>query len=92
MSFFGDIYPPTFPIKAMATAYMLQKQAPKARNQLKRISKMEYEPELAEEFERAWLLLSDIYINVKYECALQCLKMTFQVLIFNIIFYLGWKI
>ncbi|CEG46469.1 Tetratricopeptide TPR1 [Plasmopara halstedii] len=47
----------------LATGYMLTKQQPKARNQLKRIAKMPYDQTLADEFERSYLLLADIYIN-----------------------------
>jgi len=47
----------------LATGYMLTKQQPKARNQLKRIAKMNYDQMLADEFERSYLLLADIYIN-----------------------------
>ena len=48
---------------AMATAFSLLKQTPKARNQLKRISKMNYSVDDAEAFEQAWLLLVEIYIQ-----------------------------
>ncbi|EGZ21563.1 hypothetical protein PHYSODRAFT_491661 [Phytophthora sojae] len=47
----------------LATGYMLTKQQPKARNQLKRIAKMNYDQTLADEYERSYLLLADIYIN-----------------------------
>ncbi|KAG3135146.1 Tetratricopeptide repeat protein [Phytophthora idaei] len=47
----------------LATGYMLTKQQPKARNQLKRIAKMNYDQTLVDEFERSYLLLADIYIN-----------------------------
>ena len=39
---------------AMATAFMLLRQKPKARNQLKRIAKMPYTPEYGEDFEASW--------------------------------------
>ncbi|KAM4698341.1 tetratricopeptide repeat protein 21B isoform 1-T1 [Rhinophrynus dorsalis] len=59
----------------MATAYMILKQTPRARNQLKRISKMNWNPIDAEEFEKSWLLLADIYIQSgKYEMAGELLK------------------
>uniref|UniRef100_A0A8C5R7T2 Tetratricopeptide repeat domain 21B n=1 Tax=Leptobrachium leishanense TaxID=445787 RepID=A0A8C5R7T2_9ANUR len=59
----------------MATAYMILKQTPKARNQLKRISKMNWNPIDAEEFEKSWLLLADIYIQSgKYDMAGELLK------------------
>ncbi|XP_018767037.3 tetratricopeptide repeat protein 21B isoform X2 [Serinus canaria] len=59
----------------MATAYMILKQTPRARNQLKRISKMSWNPIDAEEFEKSWLLLADIYIqSAKYDMAGELLK------------------
>ncbi|POI31442.1 hypothetical protein CIB84_004807, partial [Bambusicola thoracicus] len=59
----------------MATAYMILKQTPRARNQLKRISKMNWNPIDAEEFEKSWLLLADIYIqSSKYDTAGELLK------------------
>lgn len=47
----------------VANAFMLLKQTPKARNQLKRITKMPYNSTYGLEFERAWLMLADIYIK-----------------------------
>lgn len=63
----------------MATAFMILKQTPKARNQLKRIAKMNWNAVDAEEFEKSWLLLADIYIQSgKYDVAedllRQCLR------------------
>ncbi|KAJ3382196.1 Tetratricopeptide repeat protein 21B [Entophlyctis sp. JEL0112] len=59
----------------IAIAYMLLKQPPRARNQLKRIVKMDWSIEHAEDFERAWLLLADIYIQGgKYDLATDLLK------------------
>ncbi|XP_074219924.1 tetratricopeptide repeat protein 21B isoform X2 [Camelus bactrianus] len=59
----------------MATAYMILKQTPRARNQLKRIAKMNWNPIDAEDFERSWLLLADIYIqSAKYDMAEELLK------------------
>ncbi|KAM4626732.1 tetratricopeptide repeat protein 21B [Discoglossus pictus] len=59
----------------MATAYMILKQTPRARNQLKRIAKMNWNPIDAEEFEKSWLLLADIYIQAgKYDMAGELLK------------------
>uniref|UniRef100_A0A8C8SD14 Tetratricopeptide repeat domain 21B n=1 Tax=Pelusios castaneus TaxID=367368 RepID=A0A8C8SD14_9SAUR len=59
----------------MATAYMILKQTPRARNQLKRISKMNWNAIDAEEFEKSWLLLADIYIqSAKYDMAGELLK------------------
>jgi len=47
----------------MSIAFMLEKSTTKARNALKRIAKMSYSHDLAEEFERGYLLLADIYIK-----------------------------
>lgn len=59
----------------MATAYMILKQTPKARNQLKRIAKMTWNPIEAEDLEKSWLLLADIYIkSAKYDMAEELLK------------------
>jgi tetratricopeptide repeat protein 21B len=59
----------------MATGFMMQKQMPKARNQLKRISKMNYDKELADDFERSYLLLADIYIQRgKYDLSQELCK------------------
>ncbi|KAB0381053.1 hypothetical protein FD755_008837, partial [Muntiacus reevesi] len=59
----------------MATAHMILKQTPRARNQLKRIAKMNWNPIDAEEFERSWLLLADIYIqSAKYDMAEDLIK------------------
>ena len=43
---------------------MMLKQTPKARNQLKRVTKINYKPDEGDEFERSWLLLADIHIQV----------------------------
>ncbi|CAN9497793.1 unnamed protein product [Ophioblennius macclurei] len=64
---------------AMATAYMMLKLTPQARNQLKRIAKMNWSIVDADEFEKSWLLLADIYIHSgKYDMAgdllQRCLK------------------
>jgi tetratricopeptide repeat protein 21B len=62
-------------ILALAQAHILRKETPKARNQLKRISKMAYNSEEAEEFERSWLMLADIYIQTgKFDTAQELLK------------------
>ncbi|KAM9669880.1 tetratricopeptide repeat protein 21B isoform 2-T2 [Dama dama] len=59
----------------MATAHMILKQTPRARNQLKRIAKMNWNPIDAEDFERSWLLLADIYIqSAKYDMAEDLIK------------------
>lgn len=63
----------------MATAYMYLKQTPRARNQLKRIAKMNWNAWDADEFERSWLLLADIYIQSnKYDMAGDLLKKCLQ--------------
>ncbi|XP_047456224.1 tetratricopeptide repeat protein 21B [Mugil cephalus] len=60
---------------AMATAYMMLKQTPRARNQLKRIAKMNWSIIDADEFEKSWLLLADIYIHSgKYDMAVELLE------------------
>nr|XP_026693773.1 tetratricopeptide repeat protein 21B [Ciona intestinalis] len=62
-------------IVGMAVAYVMLKQTPKARNQLKRVAKMQWTSEEADEFEHAWLLLADIYIQAsKYDMATELLK------------------
>lgn len=50
---------------AMAHSFMILKQVPKARNLLKPITKMALNPIWFEEFERAYLMLADIYIAVR---------------------------
>ncbi|XP_077996608.1 tetratricopeptide repeat protein 21B-like [Glandiceps talaboti] len=63
----------------MATAYMMMKQTPRARNQLKRIAKMNWNSMDAEDFEKSWLLLADIYIQSgKYDMATELLKKCLQ--------------
>ncbi|CAE1275558.1 TTC21B [Acanthosepion pharaonis] len=63
----------------MATAYMVQKQVPKARNQLKRVSKSNWTLEDAEDLEKSWLLLADIYIqSSKYDMSNELLKKCLQ--------------
>jgi len=62
-------------VLGMATAYMLLKQTPRARNQLKRVSKYSWNFEDAEYLERCWLLLADIYIQGgKYDMASELLR------------------
>ncbi|KAK7872002.1 hypothetical protein R5R35_004518 [Gryllus longicercus] len=63
----------------LATAYMMLKQTPRARNQLKRVAKNNWNFEDAEYLERCWLLLADIYIqNGKYDMASELLKRVLQ--------------
>ena len=47
----------------VSTAYMIEKAPNKARNYLKRMAKMPYNQDYAEEFEKAYLMLADIYIG-----------------------------
>ncbi|KAL5010855.1 hypothetical protein ScPMuIL_013160 [Solemya velum] len=59
----------------MAAAYMVLKQTPRARNQLKRLAKANWTMHEAEDLEKAWLLLSDIFIQGgKYDMATDILK------------------
>jgi tetratricopeptide repeat protein 21B len=60
---------------AMANAFALQKQETKARNQLKRIAKLNFDPSYAEEFERGWLMLADVYVQLgKFDLAQELCK------------------
>ena len=62
---------------AMATCFMLLKQTPKARNQLKRVSKLPLNSAEADEFERSWLMPADIHISkfdLAQEMCKKCLK------------------
>ncbi|KAM5158028.1 tetratricopeptide repeat protein 21A [Mantella aurantiaca] len=60
---------------AMAQGYMILKQTPRARNQLKLLTKAPWTMEDAEELENSWLLLADIYIKSgKYDIATELLK------------------
>ncbi|XP_013391055.1 tetratricopeptide repeat protein 21B [Lingula anatina] len=59
----------------MAAAYMVLKQTPRARNQLRRIAKNNWNMQDAEDLEKCWLLLADIYIqNGKYDMATELLR------------------
>lgn len=51
------------PILGMSSAYILLKQSQRARNQLKRVAKHLWTFEDAENLERCWLLLADLYIQ-----------------------------
>ena len=58
---------------------MVLKQAPRARNQLKRVAKATWTMADAEYLEKCWLLLGDIYIqNGKYDMATDLLKRCVQ--------------
>ncbi|KAJ3302797.1 Tetratricopeptide repeat protein 21B [Kappamyces sp. JEL0829] len=58
-----------------ALGFVLLKQSPRARNQLKRVSKMEWSQEFGEDIEKCWILLADIYIQGgKYDLATELLN------------------
>uniref|UniRef100_A0A8C5WE05 Tetratricopeptide repeat domain 21A n=1 Tax=Leptobrachium leishanense TaxID=445787 RepID=A0A8C5WE05_9ANUR len=60
---------------AVAQAYMILKQTPRARNHLKRLAKFNWSLEEADDLEKSWLLLADIYIKSgKYDIATELLK------------------
>ncbi|KAI8899995.1 hypothetical protein BC833DRAFT_583602 [Globomyces pollinis-pini] len=62
-------------IYGTSVAFMLLKQTPRARNQLKRVSKMEWTREFGDDIEKCWLLLADIYIQGgKYDLATELLR------------------
>ncbi|XP_022660212.1 tetratricopeptide repeat protein 21B-like isoform X2 [Varroa destructor] len=66
-------------ILGIATAHMILKQVPKARNQLKRVMKSPWSFSDAEYLEKAWLLLADIYIHSgKYDYASDLIKRVLQ--------------
>ncbi|BFZ22635.1 hypothetical protein BsWGS_25674 [Bradybaena similaris] len=63
----------------MATGYMVLKQVPRARNTLKRLAKINWTIQDAEDLEKSWLLLADIYIQSgKYDMAQELLKKCLQ--------------
>lgn len=65
---------------ALSNALVLKGEPAKARNNLKRISKMKFDPEYSTEFERSWLMLADIYIEIgKYEFAQELCKKCLQI-------------
>merc|ERR1719272_2114361 len=54
----------------LSQAYLMLKQSPKARNHLKRVAKMQFLAEMADDFEQGWLMLADVYIGGgKYDLA-----------------------
>ncbi|XP_015344960.1 tetratricopeptide repeat protein 21A isoform X1 [Marmota marmota marmota] len=64
---------------AMSQAYMLLKQIPKARTQLKRLAKVAWSLAEAEDLEESWLLLADIYCQGgKYDLASELLRRCIQ--------------
>ena len=59
----------------MATANMILKQMSRARNFLKRIASVTWDPAVGDDFEKSWLLLADIYIQAgKYHLATDLLN------------------
>ncbi|XP_052258735.1 tetratricopeptide repeat protein 21B-like isoform X2 [Dreissena polymorpha] len=63
----------------VAAGYMVLKQTPRARNQLKRVAKTNWNMVDAEDLEKSWLLLADIYIQSgKYDMATELLKRVLQ--------------
>ncbi|XP_054157238.1 tetratricopeptide repeat protein 21B-like [Oppia nitens] len=68
-------------ILGVSTAFMILKQTPKARNQLKRLAKNNWNYQEAEYLEKCWLLLADIYTqSAKYDKAIELMK---KVLLYN---------
>ncbi|XP_019518289.1 PREDICTED: tetratricopeptide repeat protein 21A isoform X2 [Hipposideros armiger] len=64
---------------AVAQAYMLLKQIPKARTQLKRLAKAPWALAEAEDLEKSWLLLADIYCQGgKFDLATELLRRCVQ--------------
>lgn len=62
-------------MKGTSVGYMLLKQQSRARNQLKRVAKMNWTPEFGDDIEKSWLLLADVYIqSSKYDTAVELLK------------------
>ncbi|XP_063063338.1 tetratricopeptide repeat protein 21B [Engraulis encrasicolus] len=60
----------------LSQAFMLLNQAPRARNQLKRLSKVEWAQDIADELEHGLLLLADMYIaSGKYDIATKFAKL-----------------
>ncbi|KAK2186994.1 hypothetical protein NP493_181g04009 [Ridgeia piscesae] len=63
----------------LAAGYMVLKNTAKARNQLKRVAKNTWNIQDAEDLEKSWLLLSDVYIQSgKYDMATELLKHCLQ--------------
>ncbi|KAJ8668598.1 hypothetical protein QAD02_010261 [Eretmocerus hayati] len=67
------------PALGLATAHILLKQTPRARNHLKRVSKNTWTFEDAEYLERCWLLLAEIHVQSgKFELAGELLRRVVQ--------------
>lgn len=63
----------------MATAYIILKQVPRARNQLKRLGKTPWVSRYSGELEKGWILLADVYIQSgKYDLAVEQLRKCLQ--------------
>jgi tetratricopeptide repeat protein 21B len=66
-------------ILCLSEAYLFQKQLPKARNQLKRMVKIQYQNEYADEFEKSYVILADVYVQKgKYDLAQDLCKRCLQ--------------
>ncbi|XP_049484935.1 tetratricopeptide repeat protein 21A isoform X1 [Panthera uncia] len=64
---------------ATAQAHALLKQVPKARTQLKRLAKAPWTPDEAEDLEKSWLLLADVYCQGgKFDLASELLRRCVQ--------------
>ncbi|XP_001655859.2 tetratricopeptide repeat protein 21B isoform X2 [Aedes aegypti] len=62
-------------IYGMASAYVILKQSQRAKNQLKRIVKVNWTFEEADYLEKSWLLLADLYLQAgKYEMSTDLLR------------------
>ncbi|XP_014235070.1 tetratricopeptide repeat protein 21B-like [Trichogramma pretiosum] len=67
------------PALGLATAHILLKQQPRARNHLKRVSKNTWTFEDAEYLEKCWTLLAEIYTqSSKYDLASELLRRVIQ--------------
>ena len=63
----------------IARAYMMLKQTPKAKAQLKKVLGYPWNLEDADYLEQCWLLLADTYINqAKYDVATEILRTCLQ--------------
>ncbi|XP_039769898.1 tetratricopeptide repeat protein 21A isoform X6 [Ornithorhynchus anatinus] len=66
-------------ILAVAQAYMILKQVPKARTQLKRLAKVPWNLRDAESLEQAWILLADVCcLRGKFDVASELLRRCLQ--------------
>lgn len=62
-------------LMSLATAFMVQKQGPKARNLVKRLLKLPFDSELTDEWVKAHLLMADIHIEAsKFDQAAESLN------------------